>query len=128
MIMETYSELDLDEMQDCVGWNGYIPNLIDPAEIEELAGEDDGSEGDHPDEDCGEPLSDRVLKSIRRLGTVHVRRMGCACSHSTVTLSGQVTSAYARSVVHTIASRVPGVRHVVNQIVVIDCEKQSREF
>lgn len=128
--METYSEIDLDEMQDCVGWNGYIPNLIDPAEIEELAGGEDSTnvDAEHHDDDSGETLSDRVLKSIRRLGTVHVRRMGCSCSHSTVTLSGQVTSAYARSVVHAIACRVPGVRHVVNQIAINDRDGRSSDF
>ena len=68
--------------------------------------------------------SDRVIKgevarSIRELSCHQIRDVECVCQKGVVTLRGTLPTFYLKQVAQSIASKVPGVNRIVNDIRVV---------
>ena len=61
-------------------------------------------------------LVERVKAAFLELGYPQLTGITCEAEHSTIYLSGLLRSYYLKQVAQTISLKVPGVRHVVNDI------------
>ncbi len=66
-----------------------------------------------------EKLAGRVLQAIRRFGILHSAECHCKADGYTVVLFGTVPSFYDKVMFQTIASKVPDVRRVINELKVV---------
>lgn len=64
-------------------------------------------------------LIERVKSSFQGLGYPQLANVQCEAEASTIYLSGKLTSYYLKQIAQTIAIKVPGIRHVVNDIKVV---------
>lgn len=65
-------------------------------------------------------LAERVWNSMQRLGVHRLTRVRCESRGTTIVLRGTANSYYQKQLAQTIAAKVPGVHHVINQLQVID--------
>jgi osmotically-inducible protein OsmY len=64
-------------------------------------------------------ISDEVARSIRELSCRQIRDIECVYRDGVVTLCGTLASFYLKQIAQSIASKVPGVNRVVNEISVV---------
>ncbi len=57
---------------------------------------------------------------MQRLGFRRLARVKCESRGTTIVLYGATSSYYQKQLAQTIAAKVPGVHHVINQLQVID--------
>lgn len=93
--------------------NGEFPEAVYVKYSVESAAQEGG------ERTSAEKLAGRVLRSIRRFGYLHSTECHCTSDGSTVILSGTVPSFYDKVMFQTIASKVPDVRRVINQLMVV---------
>lgn len=64
-------------------------------------------------------INENVSRSIRELSYRQIHEIECVSREGVVTLCGTLASFYLKQVAQSIASKVPGVNRVVNDIQVI---------
>ena len=64
-------------------------------------------------------MNEEVARSIRELSCRQIRDIECVSHNGVVTLGGTLASFYLKQVAQSIASKVPGVNRVVNEIRVV---------
>ena len=64
-------------------------------------------------------IDDEVRRSIRELSYRQIRDIECVSRNGVVTLCGTLATFYLKQVAQSIASKVPGVNRVVNEIQVV---------
>lgn len=57
---------------------------------------------------------------MQRLGFHRLTRVRCESHGTTIVLRGTANSYYQKQLAQTIAAKIPGVHHVINQLQVID--------
>ncbi|TWU14514.1 BON domain protein [Symmachiella macrocystis] len=57
---------------------------------------------------------------MQRLGSSRLSRVECESRGTTILLLGTTSTYYQKQLAQTIAGKVPGVHHVINQLRVID--------
>jgi osmotically-inducible protein OsmY len=66
-----------------------------------------------------EMINESVTRSIRELSYRQIHSIECESHNGVVTLCGTLASFYLKQVAQSIASKVPGVHRVVNEIRVV---------
>ncbi len=72
-------------------------------------------------------LASRVHAAIKRNGYIRLSGIKCEAHGSTVVLKGMLTTFYLKQVAKSIASKVPGVEKVVDEIIVTG-DRDDRVF